>query len=131
MWYYLDTPAGLEHFGRAVADGFSCAVVMADTSYNALSVARESAGLARQLGIEHTILVVNRVHGDEDSHRLQAKIGENEDFSHIIFLPFDAEVARTEPSVAPLVLAESAFTEAVQTLASSISSPETTSRPVR
>jgi CO dehydrogenase maturation factor len=127
----LDTPAGLEHFGRAVADGFSCAVVMADPSYNALSVARESAGLARQLGIEHTILVVNRVHGDEDSHNLKEKIGEVEDFSHIIFLPFDAEVAQTEPSIIPLVLAESAFTDAVRTLASSISSREITSRPDR
>ncbi len=56
----LDTPAGMEHFGRAVADGFSCALVVADPSYNALSVARESAGLAQQLGIKDIILVVNR-----------------------------------------------------------------------
>ncbi len=28
----LDTPAGLEHFGRAVAEGFTCAVVVADPS---------------------------------------------------------------------------------------------------
>ena len=50
----LDTPAGMEHFGRAVADGFSLALVVADPSYNALSVAKESAKLARQLGIEDT-----------------------------------------------------------------------------
>ena len=53
----LDTPAGMEHFGRAVADGFDTALVVSDPSYNALSVARESAVLARQIGIKNRVLV--------------------------------------------------------------------------
>ncbi|MGA2161155.1 MAG: hypothetical protein ABSG28_02985 [Methanoregula sp.] len=62
----LDTPAGLEHFGRAVAEGFTCAVVVADPSYNAVSVARKSAALARQLGIPDIILAINRAEKETD-----------------------------------------------------------------
>ncbi|MDD1696117.1 MAG: AAA family ATPase, partial [Methanoregula sp.] len=63
----LDTPAGMEHFGRAVADGFSSALIVTDPSYNALSVARESAVLAHQLGINDIILTVNRVNNQPES----------------------------------------------------------------
>ncbi|MCK9590710.1 MAG: hypothetical protein M0Q91_01690 [Methanoregula sp.] len=45
-----DTPAGREHFGRVVADSIYCASGITDSSYNALSVAKESATPAHQLG---------------------------------------------------------------------------------
>lgn len=119
----LDTPAGPEHFGRAVAEGFSCAVVVADPSYNALSVARESAELARQLGIGHVIPVVNRVNGDADVQAIRGKMGGTADFPPMIFLPYDPEVIRTEPSVVPLCSGESAFTGEVRALAGIIYPP--------
>jgi CO dehydrogenase maturation factor len=117
----LDTPAGLEHFGRAVAEGFTCAVVVADPSHNALSVARESAALARQLGIEHVILVVNRVHRDADIQKVRENMGGIAEFSRMIFLPYDPEVIRTEPAVGPLFSGESMFMGEVMGLAATIS----------
>jgi CO dehydrogenase maturation factor len=116
----LDTPAGMEHFGRAVADGFTCAVVVADPSYNALSVAKESAELAHQLGIREVIMAVNRVGNLADADTLREKTGSFLGFSRIIFLPFDSGVVQNEPSVSSLLTGESAFIMRVRTLAAII-----------
>jgi CO dehydrogenase maturation factor len=116
----LDTPAGMEHFGRAVADGFTCAVVVADPSYNALSVAKESAELAHQLGSREGIMAVNRVGNLADADTLREKTGSFLGFSRIIFLPFDSGVVHNEPSVSSLLTGESAFIMRVRTLAAII-----------
>ncbi len=98
----LDTPAGLEHFGRAVAQGFEYALIVTDESYNARAVARDLSRLARQCGIRQVILVVNRVH--KGSEKL-VPIGEMEGlFQKIWVLPDDPCVTRHEPSVIPAVL---------------------------
>jgi CO dehydrogenase maturation factor len=119
----LDTPAGLEHFGRAVADGFTCAVVLADPSYNALSVARESAALAQQLGIGHRILVVNRVDTPADEERIRARAGDPGGFSRVMLLPNDLRVTAAEPEVGPLLSTDSGFLRAIRSLAAAISGP--------
>ena len=113
----LDTPAGMEHFARAVADGFSCALVVADPSYNALSVAKESAGLARQLGINDIILVVNRTDSQTDLNRIYERVGDPADFSRVFLIPFDPEVVSHEPAVSSLPADTSVFYREVRTLA--------------
>lgn len=113
----LDTPAGMEHFARAVADGFSCALVIADPSYNALSVAKESAGLARQLGINDIILVVNRTDDQTDLNQIYQRVGDPKDFSRVFLLPFDPEVISHEPAVSSLLADTSVFFREVRTLA--------------
>jgi len=119
----LDTPAGPEHFGRAVAEGFTCAVVMADPSYNALAVARESAALAGQLGIGRVILAINRARDEADEQKARTLTGWPAPFPPLIMLPFDLQVTETEPSVAPLTGGTSAFLEKVQALAGIIAGP--------
>jgi CO dehydrogenase maturation factor len=119
----LDTPAGLEHFGRAVAEGFTCAVVVADPSFNALSVARESAALARQLGIGHIILVVNRVGEPADRDKVLDRVGRPDEFSRVMLLSFAAEVVAAEPEVCPLLSTESDFVRAIKALAVTITNP--------
>ncbi len=97
----LDTPAGLEHFGRAVAQGFSLALIVSDSSYNALSVAKELRRLARECGIRETVLLVNRVEQGEDRQKLREKIGD--DFPAVRFIPADPCIPRFEPSVLPVI----------------------------
>jgi CO dehydrogenase maturation factor len=99
----LDTPAGMEHFGRAVADGFETALIISDPSWNALSVARESAVLAQQMGIKNRILVVNRSGGQDGTSKIQERCGEEGLFSRMIPIPSDPEVVRFEPVVTPLL----------------------------
>lgn len=116
----LDTPAGLELFGRSVAEGFTCAVVVADPTYNALSVARESGALARQLGIGHIVLVINRIGRPEDMDKVRDRAGHLDEFSRVVPLPFAPEVVVTEPEVGPLLASESEFMQAVRSLADAI-----------
>jgi CO dehydrogenase maturation factor len=120
----LDTPAGMEHFGRAVADGFTCAVVVADPSYNALFVARVSAELAQQLGIREVILVVNRVGNQEDVDKIRKKTDSFSEFSRVILLPFDSGVVHEDPAVSSLLTGESAFLMKVRTLAAMVNNGE-------
>jgi CO dehydrogenase maturation factor len=117
----LDTPAGLEHFGRAVADGFTCAVVVADPSYNALEVAQKSAALARQLGIGQVILVVNRTGKPEDQDKARERAGNLDEFSHVMHLAFDPGVIAAEPEAVPLLHSGSDFMQEVRSLAATIS----------
>ena len=113
----LDTPAGMEHFGRAVADGFDTALVVSDPSYNALSVARESAVLARQIGIKNRVLVVNRSGTPEDFRKVQEICGEEGLFFRVFYLPAEPDVARSEPVVTPLLEQQSPFMSEVRGLA--------------
>ena len=116
----LDTPAGMEHFGRAVADGFETALVVSDPSYNALSVARESAILARQIGIKNRILIMNRSGAPEDIRKVQEICGDKELFFKVFYLPADPEVVRSEPVVTPFLEVYSPFMSEVRGLVDSI-----------
>jgi len=120
----LDTAAGMEHFGRAVADGFTCALVVADPSYNAISVARESAGLAQQLGIQDIILVVNKAGNQAEIDKIRRRMGEFTGFSRMIFLPCDPEIIHLEPAVNRLLSRESTFIDEMRILAATVAALE-------
>jgi CO dehydrogenase maturation factor len=122
----LDTPAGMEHFGRAVADGFSCALVVADPSHNALSVAKESAGFAEQLGIETIFLVVNRVCNQEETDKICHKISGFSGFSRIFFLPYDPEIIHLEPAVNRLLSGNAEFIRNLRILAAIVTDQDKT-----
>ena len=110
----LDTQAGLEHFGRSLAEGFSNAIVLAEPSFNALSVARDAARLARELGIRTCSLVVNRIRDEEDRQKALEIIGPSHPFDAVYFLPDDDLVRRTEPDVSPLIATSSPYIDAVR-----------------
>lgn len=120
----LDTPAGMEHFGRAVADGFSCALVVADPSYNAICVATESAVLAQQLGIKNIILVVNRVGNHSDEDKIRKRISGFSGFSRVIFLPDDPEIIHFEPAVNRLLSRKSSFIKEIRKLGAIVTEPD-------
>jgi CO dehydrogenase maturation factor len=97
----LDTQAGVEHFGRAIARGFDHAVVMTDPTYSGVSVALAAGRLARDLGIPAVHLVVNRVRGAADRERVEADIQARGDitFDSTTWIHDDDLVLATEPSV--------------------------------
>ena len=112
----MDTQAGVEHFGRNLAEGFRNAVIMAEPSFNAIQVAVHSAELADQMGIQHIYLVVNKVRSREDVEKVSKLVGESNFFHSIYYLPFDDEVYINEPDVSPLVEMDSPYTRAVKEL---------------
>lgn len=98
----MDTQAGVEHFGRALARGFRQAIIMTDVTFNAVQVALHSAQLARQLGIPFVHLVVNRVRGPKDVEKSQRLVPDDL-FTTIHYLPYEDRLLDFEPDVAPLL----------------------------
>lgn len=122
----MDTHAGVEHFGRALARGFDDAVVIVEPTYNAVQVGIDSARLARDLGIRNIHLVVNRVAGGDDVPRVLghvAAIG-GFAFTSVHSIPDDPRVRDTEPSVDG-VLAGSPIDAAVAHLGAHLFEPAT------
>ncbi|MEA1971187.1 MAG: AAA family ATPase [Thermodesulfobacteriota bacterium] len=112
----MDTQAGVEHFGRALAEGFRNAVILTEPSFNAVQVALHSAGLAYQLGISRIHLVVNKVREEHEREKVLRFIDGRDYFQSIHYLPFDEEVYRNEPDVSPLLSGGSPYVLAVREL---------------
>jgi CO dehydrogenase maturation factor len=113
----MDTQAGVEHFGRSLAEGFRNAVIITEPSFNAVQVALHSAQLADQLEIENIHLVVNKVRGEKDKDKVMERAGEKiKIFDYIHYLPFDESVYRNEPDVAPLLKKNTPYVKAVREL---------------
>lgn len=101
----MDTHAGVEHFGRALARGFDQALVVVDPTYNAVQVGVDAARLAAELGIGGIHLAVNRVRTESDLDRALdqvAKLGGFE-FKSVHSLPYDELALDPEPSIEPLL----------------------------
>jgi CO dehydrogenase maturation factor len=112
----MDTQAGVEHFGRALAKGFHHALIVCDPTFNAVQVAMHAARLAADLGIPAVHLVANRVRDGREAERLEARIADEGGFpftsTHL--LPYDEAVRESEPSVGPLLAdGDSPFMRAV------------------
>ncbi|NJE11327.1 AAA family ATPase [Thermococcus sp. MAR1] len=97
----MDTQAGLEHFGRALAKGFKQAVILTEPTYNSVQVAVDAAKLAKQLGIEHIHLVINKVKKSthvEKVERILNELGFN-DFTTKTVIPYDEMVEEYDPEI--------------------------------
>ena len=101
----MDTQAGVEHFGRALAKGFHHALVVCDPTFNAVQVALHAARLAAGMGIPAVHLVANRVRDADQAELLTARIAEagGFDFTSTHLLPYDEALLAAEPSVTPLL----------------------------
>jgi len=96
----MDTQAGVEHFGRAIARGFGHAIVVTDPTYSGVRVALAGTGLADQLGIPNIHLVVNRTRGDDDRARVELGLAAVASrYASTTWLPDDDRVRAAEPAV--------------------------------
>ncbi len=125
----LDTQAGVEHFGRALAKGFSHCLVVSDSTFNALAVACHSAALARQIGIPRVCLAVNRTHGEaaDKLARFRAESGINleERFDGMVMLPAEPRLVDMDPKVTKIMeIRDSEYAAAVNALAQRLSAAE-------
>jgi CO dehydrogenase maturation factor len=123
----MDTQAGVEHFGRALAKGFHHALVVCDPTFNAVQVALHAARLARDMGIPAVHLVTNRVRDAHAAERLADRIAAEGGFpftsTHL--LPYDEAVLEAEPSVGPLLVnGDSPFVQALGGLIETLSRSE-------
>ncbi|ASJ07989.1 carbon monoxide dehydrogenase [Thermococcus siculi] len=97
----MDTQAGLEHFGRALARGFKQAIILTEPTYNSVQVAVDAARLAEGLGIKHIHLVMNKVKKPahvEKVERVLNELGFN-DFTTKTVIPYDELVEEYDPEI--------------------------------
>lgn len=104
----VDTQAGVEHFGRSLARGFSDAILVTDPTRNGAEAALSAARLAAQLGIGRLHLVVNRVRSPLDRMRVDAHLAacglaDDPPFASVHELPYDDAVLDAEPSASALL----------------------------
>jgi CO dehydrogenase maturation factor len=101
----MDTQAGFEHFGRALAKGFKHALVGTDPSFNGIQVALVAARLAAELDVDGVHLVVNGIRHPNEFGRAMDRIDTagGFPFASIHSLPYQERLWQTEPSVAPLL----------------------------
>jgi CO dehydrogenase maturation factor len=114
----MDTHAGVEHFGRALARGFDRALVVVEPTFNSVQVGLDTARLADDLGIGTIDLVVNqcRREGDLDTALSCLDRLGGFAFSSVTELPFDERVVVSEPSIGEL-LDDTPLAKAIQALA--------------
>ena len=126
----MDTEAGVEHFGRAIAKGFDHAIVVTDPSYNSLSVAASALRLARNLGISGLHLVCNKVRTTQDTEKFRNYLSNaNLDFEYSTFaVPYDPKVYESDPSILPVLSSiRSKFRSAVKEISEGL----TTGNPAK
>jgi len=103
----MDTQAGLEHFGRAIAKGFQYVLVVTDATFNAMQVAKEAIKLSRELSIPNIFVLLNKINNEENIKKV------NDFFKDVtIFeLPYENKLSLCEPDVGQLfsISAKSAF----------------------
>jgi CO dehydrogenase maturation factor len=114
----MDTQAGLEPFGRAVAEGFACALVVTDLTSNSLQVAERAGRLSRELGIQQVGLVVNR-HEARWERKLD-DITASGIFDSVHRLPFDPSIYEHDPDIGPVIDAGGPYAQAVAGLLAAI-----------
>ncbi|MBN1431494.1 MAG: AAA family ATPase [Methanomicrobiaceae archaeon] len=112
----MDTQAGVEHFGRSMAGGFSKAIIVTEPSFNSISVALHSAELARQLDVPEIHLVINRVRSEADVQKAEKLVGNFSGFKSVHYIPFDDEVMKIEPDITELKDMNTPFSDSVRDL---------------
>lgn len=106
----MDTQAGVEHFGRALARGFKQAVIVTEPTFNAFQVAKHSLELSRGLGIPYVHLIVNKVRSEEDVARLKNIAGKYLHlFDEVFYLPYYEKLLLYEPDISPVLDEDSPY----------------------
>ena len=72
---FVDSQAGPEILGRGLAKDFDCNLVMTEPTPKSAEVSRQVVALARNLGIDHNILVINKSESEEDARRISSLVG--------------------------------------------------------
>ncbi len=116
----MDTQAGVEHFGREMAKGFGHCIVIADPTFNAISVAQYIARLARQLDIPNVYLLINKL--TEKHHDKVQKISKelcldiDVAFDEQLSIPYFEEIYYDEPDISKCLETNSSLNNSISLL---------------
>ena len=66
----MDMEAGIEHLGRATVTGIDALIVVVEPGRHSLETARRIESLAGQVGIKRVMVVINKVHSEEQEKQV-------------------------------------------------------------
>ena len=87
----VDMEAGIEHLGRATAEGVDIMLIVVEPGWASLETAARIAGLARDLGIVRIGIAANRIRTGDDEDFVRRSLG---DLRLAAVLPYDPAVER-------------------------------------
>jgi len=111
----MDAQAGLEPFGRTVAEGFGTTLVVSEPTFNSLQVAARIERLSREMGMRRVDLVLNKCRGNGDREKVGRYVPEA-GFDRVHELYLDPGVLEHEPDVSKLVGSEGPYMDGVRRL---------------
>jgi CO dehydrogenase maturation factor len=87
----VDMEAGVEHLGRATAEGVDAMLIVVEPGWASIETAARVARLARELGVSRVFSLANKVAADEDHRFIEENLAEP---ALVGMLPFDREIER-------------------------------------
>ncbi len=96
----LDFEAGLEHLGRATAQGVDLMVVVVEPGRRSLETAASVRRMAGEIGVRRYAIIGNRVASEADRAFLEAELGGE---NYLGGLPFSETIRRADRENLPLV----------------------------
>lgn len=110
----LDMEAGLEHMGRASARGVDALISVVEPGMRSVQTAQRIVRLARDIGIERTFVVANKVQDPQQQSTLQQALGGQ---AILGVLPYCGDLARADLEGRSADVDDRAFGEAIDQLA--------------
>ena len=107
----LDMEAGLEHMGRASAKGVDAMIAVVEPGMRSVQTARRIQKLAQDIGIQRTLLVINKVRQPGQREKLEAALGQQDILG---VLPYSDDVADADLHGQPVDLSVPVFGEAIE-----------------
>jgi CO dehydrogenase maturation factor len=106
----LDMEAGLEHMGRASASGVDAMITVVEPGMRSVQTAMRIQTLARQIGIERTFVVINKLRQPREKEVLERSMP-----GQLVLgvLPYCADVASADLEGRPAAPQDSTFVDAV------------------
>jgi CO dehydrogenase maturation factor len=91
----LDLEAGVEHIGRGTARQVDVLLIVADSNFKSLEIAKHIHDLASEAGMKRLYLVGSRVMNDEQKAVIQSFADKN-GLSVLDFIPFDTKITESD-----------------------------------
>ena len=113
----LDMEAGLEHMGRASAGGVDAMIAVVEPGMRSVQTAARIEKLAKDIGIKHTYVVINRVSRPEEHDMLRRALAGQ---TIIGVLPRCAELANADLEGRPVDLKDPDFLDALGQIAQTL-----------
>jgi len=109
----LDMEAGLEHMGRASAKGVDAMIAVVEPGMRSVQTATRIQKLAKDIGIQRTFVVANRIRQPADRRALEAALSGQ---TILGALPYCEAVARADLEGRPVDMEDPEFAAAVEAI---------------